>query len=81
MGNIISRNIKVSNTNDKPIFIDDTNNFNPPLGTDAVTVEYPTTTSEIYRYRTGGIGGTILASVTVNYLLADKNDISSVIVT
>ena len=51
--------------------------FQPPLGTDAVTVEYPDNVTEIYRFRMGGTAGTILKSVQVIYSNSCKNEMLS----
>lgn len=40
---------------------------------DAITATYPLTTQEIYQSRVGGISGTILQTVTVNYTDSSKN--------
>lgn len=56
----------------------DIGSFNPPALTDAITVEYPSGTTEIYRYRQGGLAGSILKSVTVTYTTSGKQDIASV---
>lgn len=40
---------------------------------DAYTVEYPTATQEIYKLRTGGISGTIVRTITINYTDATKS--------
>lgn len=61
------------------VFVGNFGNFNPPEKADAITVQYPSTTQEIYEYREGGVSGSILASVTVQYLLPDKKDITSVV--
>ena len=53
--------------------------FDAPLTTDAVTVEYPSSTVEVYRFRTGGTGGSVLMSITVTYTTASKSFISSVV--
>lgn len=34
---------------------------------DYVAVTYPTTTQEVYAFKTGGSGGTTVATVTINY--------------
>jgi hypothetical protein len=46
---------------------------------DAITVEYPDTTTEVFKYRSGGAGGTIQATITVTYTDTTKDDISSVV--
>ena len=43
---------------------------------DYFSVAYPTTTQEVYTYKTGGSGGTTVATVTINYIDATKVDIS-----
>lgn len=53
--------------------------FTPPANADAITAEYPSTTVEIYRYREGGITGTILNSVTVTYTSSSKRDILNLV--
>lgn len=55
--------------------------FKPPLGTDSFTMEYPNGVTEIVKYRTGGISGTVLKTITVIYTNASKNLISSAAVT
>lgn len=49
-----------------------------PMGTDYIGITYPTTTTEVYVYKTGGSGGTTLRTITLTYLTASKNDLSSV---
>lgn len=53
--------------------------LSPPVGTDSITAEYPNATTEIYRFRSGGVSGAILQSVTVIYTDATKDLISSVV--
>lgn len=52
-----------------------------PMNTDAITVEYPSSTVEIYKFRSGGVSGTILMTLTVTYTNGSKNYISSVVKT
>lgn len=42
---------------------------------DAFTVTYPSATQEVYAFRTGGIAGTIVRTVTINYTDSTKNNI------
>lgn len=42
---------------------------------DAVTVTYPVATQEVYAFRQGGTGGTIVETVTVNYTDATKENL------
>lgn len=51
--------------------------FSAPPGADSGTVEYPSPTTEIYRFRQGGISGNILMSVTVVYTDSTKVNIQS----
>jgi hypothetical protein len=44
---------------------------------DYFSVAYPTTTQEVYTYKTGGAGGTTVATVTINYTDATKNYITN----
>lgn len=43
---------------------------------DTVSVSYPTNVQEIYTYKTGGAGGTTVATVTIDYTDTTKNFIS-----
>lgn len=45
---------------------------------DYCDVEYPLATREIYNFYKGGSSGTFVFRITVNYLAADKNDITNV---
>jgi len=44
---------------------------------DAVSVTYPAVDTEIYEFKTGGISGTVVATVTVIYTSSTKEFISS----
>lgn len=44
-----------------------------PVHADAGTVEYPTNTQEVYKFRQGGIAGTVLKTITINYTNASKD--------
>lgn len=45
---------------------------------DYISVAYPTGTQEVYTYKTGGSGGTTVATVTVNYVDSTKEQLSDV---
>lgn len=45
---------------------------------DYISVAYPTSSSEVYTYKTGGSGGTTVATVTVTYTDSTKENIQSV---
>lgn len=44
---------------------------------DYISIAYPTTVQEVYTYKSGGSGGTTVATVTVNYVDATKEFISN----
>lgn len=46
---------------------------------DAITVAYPTSTTEVYSYKTGGTGGMTVATVTITYTTSSKNTLLSVV--
>lgn len=43
---------------------------------DAVTVSYPTSTQEIYSFKTGGVSGTVILAITIDYTDSTKEFIS-----
>ena len=45
---------------------------------DYVAVTYPISTQEVYTFKTGGSGGTTVATITVNYTTSSKEFISNV---
>lgn len=45
---------------------------------DYISVGYPTTTQEVYTFKSGGSGGTAVATVTVNYTTSSKEFIDNV---
>lgn len=45
---------------------------------DYIGVSYPIATQEVYVYKTGGSGGTTLATLTVDYTDSTKENISAV---
>ena len=55
--------------------------FSSPVGTDAVTAEYPSSSVEVYKFRTGGVGGSILMTITVTYTDSTKQDLVSAVKT
>lgn len=40
---------------------------------DAITVQYPSVTQEVFQSRVGGITGTVIQTVTINYTDSTKN--------
>jgi hypothetical protein len=45
---------------------------------DYVSVNYATATQEIYTFKTGGSGGTTVATITINYTDSTKANLSNV---
>jgi hypothetical protein len=45
---------------------------------DYIGVAYPSATQEVYTYKMGGSGGTVVAVLTINYVDATKNAILDV---
>jgi hypothetical protein len=45
---------------------------------DYISAAYPTSTTEVYTYKSGGAGGTTVGTVTVTYVDATKAQVSSV---
>lgn len=52
--------------------------FQPPAETDAIVVTYPSSTVEVYTFKSGGVSGTTLQTLTVTYTTAIKDLISTV---
>ncbi len=46
---------------------------------DTIAATYPTTTQTVYTYKTGGLGGTTVATLTVNYTDATQANILNVV--
>lgn len=55
--------------------------LSPPPNTDTVVASYPDAVTEVYQYKSGGVSGTLLATVTVVYTTAAKDLISTVVKT
>lgn len=49
-----------------------------PSKYDYIDVAYPTSTQEIYTFKSGGSGGTTVSTITVNYVSSTKDQISNV---
>jgi len=49
--------------------------FSPPIETDAFTLDLTSATQEVYKFRSGGIAGTVLKTVTLNYTDSTKDDL------
>jgi hypothetical protein len=45
---------------------------------DYIAATYPSSTQEVYTYKTGGAGGTTVATITVNYTNSSKSVLSNV---
>ena len=50
-----------------------------PSQTDSIVVSYPSSTSEVYTFKSGGVSGTTVMTVTVNYTSSTKEFLSSVV--
>ena len=50
-----------------------------PYTHDYIAVTYPTSTTEVFTYRDGGAGGTIVATTTITYTDDSKCDISTIV--
>ena len=48
---------------------------------DSVSVAYPTSTTEVYTFYTGGLAGTLQATITLTYTNASKANLSSAVKT
>ena len=46
---------------------------------DSIVASYPTSSSEVYSYKTGGVSGTTVATITVVYTDATKSVLTSVV--
>lgn len=72
------RKVTVSGLGDKAALDVTPLNSLVPEAYDYIAATYPTTSSEVYTYKTGGASGTTVATVTVVYTDATKNVLSSV---
>jgi hypothetical protein len=50
-----------------------------PVPFDYIGASYPTPETEVYVYKTGGAGGTTVATVTVTYVTSSKEELVSVV--
>lgn len=55
--------------------------FQAPSEADAFTVTYPNATQEVYAFRTGGVSGTIIQTVTITYTDSTKMNLLSGVIT
>jgi hypothetical protein len=51
--------------------------FAPPSNTDSFTVSYPNSVTEVYEFRSGGVTGTIIKSITLIYANSSKQNLLS----
>lgn len=70
--------VKVGNTPSEPIPIT-IGAFSAPADTDTLVASYPDTVTEVYDFKSGGTGGTILMTLTVVYTDSSKTLISTVV--
>lgn len=52
-----------------------------PSNADSIVVSYPSAVVETYEYKSGGVSGTLLQTVTVTYTSSTKEFISTVVKT
>lgn len=45
---------------------------------DAIVITYPTTSTEVYTYKLGGLAGTTVATITLTYTDSTKETLTSV---
>lgn len=55
--------------------------LNTPPDADAIVASYPSSTQEVYTYKSGGVSGTTLMTITVTYTTSSKEFISTVVKT
>lgn len=72
---------KVYNTDTNSVGIHLAGAFVVPVEADAFTVTYPNSTQEVYAFRTGGVSGTIIQTMTITYTDSTKMDIASGVLT
>lgn len=56
-------------------------NFTPSQEFDAIVATYPSSTVEVYTYKSGGTGGTTVMTITVTYTTSSKEFIDTVVKT
>ena len=71
-----------------PVSLYDSNGniVNPPSGLvpgiyDAIVPDYTGSTSDVYVYKVGGVSGTTVATITINYMDSTKAVMTSIIKT
>jgi len=78
--NTLNQHKFFDNGNDQPaVRVGGTGSIIQGLIFDAIEVSYPSSTVEVFEYYEGGLAGTLLATVTVTYATASKNDVTSVV--
>jgi len=71
--------VKVTNTVDgqvQHVNVDNIAGLSLPAY-DYVSVSYPSPTQEVYTFKVGGVSGTTVSTVTINYTDATKNNLSN----
>lgn len=56
-------------------------NFSPSAEFDAIVATYPSAAVEVYTYKSGGVSGTTVMTITVTYTSPAKTDLSTVVKT
>jgi hypothetical protein len=70
--------VELSN-GDEAVRVTSIGSFAPPAETDATTITYPDDKTEVFKHRIGGVSGTVLATITINYTDSTKNTLVSVV--
>lgn len=52
-----------------------------PSDSDSIVASYPNATTEVYEYKSGGVSGTLLQTITVTYTDSTKEFIDTVVKT
>jgi len=66
---------KISSTNPLPV---DSLNSLIPIGYDYIDPSYPNSVTEVYIFKSGGVGGTALGTITIVYADSSKKEFISV---
>lgn len=53
--------------------------FSSPTETDAIVVTYPSSTTEVYTFKSGGVSGTTRMTLTLTYTNASKTFLSTAV--
>lgn len=77
----VIRSTHSDNVDGKYLRVGSTGSFQPPGTSDAIVATYPSATTEVYTYKTGGTSGTTTMVITVTYTDSTKAVLSTVVKT